>query len=76
MRRFSPSLLRSAREKNNLSREETAVLIKRSYQSVFLYERGAVRPPTAVLERLAALYNCEVSDFFAESDPLEELIRG
>jgi transcriptional regulator with XRE-family HTH domain len=40
--------------------------VSRSEQSVWLWERGKVKPPVAILEEIAAYLDCGVADFFEE----------
>ena len=62
--RFSPSRLKSLREAAGLTRTDVGSAVRRSEQSVWLWERGSVRPPTDVLEAIASLLGCTVGDFF------------
>lgn len=61
---FSPERLRAARLAAGLSREQAAVGVGRSFQSIQSYEQGRVSPPLEVVGRLAALYEVEVADLF------------
>lgn len=50
---FSGSRLRTARTAAGLRPEEVAQRIRRSVYSIHEYERGRVRPPVEVIDRLA-----------------------
>lgn len=64
--RFSPTRFKELRERACLSRSAVAFYARRSEQSVWLWERGKVTPPTKVLEDVATVFGCSVGDFFAE----------
>ncbi len=64
MSRFDPSKLIAARTRAGLSREQVAVAVCRSYESISFYERGHVKPPTPVIERLAGLFGIRAGDLF------------
>lgn len=63
--RFDPERLVGLRLDRGFSREELAVLLGRSYQSVRFYEKGSVTPPADIIGRLATLLHAEPSDFFS-----------
>ncbi len=54
------------RKARNLSREALALASDRSWQSISNYEMGRGRPPLVVLERLAAILECEPGDLFED----------
>lgn len=62
--RFSPIRLRELREAACVSRTDVAYAVRRSEQSVWLWERGKVKPPLTIVEEIAAFLGCDVSDFF------------
>jgi DNA-binding XRE family transcriptional regulator len=64
--RFSPSRLRQLREKACVSRTDLAYAVRRSEQSVWLWERGKVQPPVAIIEQIASFLGCDVQDLFEE----------
>ena len=64
--RFSPSRLRSLREGAGLTRTDVAYAARRSEQSVWLWERGKVVPPTEALERVAHALGVNVGDLFED----------
>ena len=61
---FSGNRLREHRELRGFSREQLAVATGRSFQLIYLYERGRNVPPTQTLGRLANALGCSVADFF------------
>ncbi len=65
---FSPARLRQLREEACVSRTDVAYAVRRSEQSVWLWERGKVRPPLAIIERIAAFLDCDVRDLFEEQE--------
>ena len=65
---FSPSRLREAREAAGVTRTDVAFAVRRSEQSVWLWERGKVRPPLDVVEGIAAFLGCPVAAFFEDCD--------
>jgi transcriptional regulator with XRE-family HTH domain len=69
VQKFNGHLLRAIRKDRNLRPEQLAVLIGRSYQAVNLYECGHRLPPVSVLERLAAVLDTDVANFF-DDDPV------
>jgi transcriptional regulator with XRE-family HTH domain len=67
---FSPRRVREARAAAGLTREEAAVAIGRSFQTIRSYEEGRISPPAAMLGRLAAALGVGVEDFFeSTTDP-------
>jgi transcriptional regulator with XRE-family HTH domain len=62
--RFDADRLVKHRLAADLTREEVAVRLDRSYQSIAFYERGVVVPPTAIIGQLATLFGVEPTDFF------------
>ena len=69
MARFNPSKIVALRLRAGMTREQFATAIDRSYQTVAFYERGAQKPPTEILERMADLFGVSVGEFF--DSPLE-----
>lgn len=67
--RFSGPALQAARERAGKSREQVAVDIGRSYQSVVSYERYGAEPPATVLLALTRSLDVDVLDLFAEEVP-------
>ena len=65
--RFSPSRLRTLRERAGVSRMQLAYEAHRTEQSVWLWERGTVTPSIETLANVAACLGVSVGDFF-ESD--------
>lgn len=63
---FSPARLKALREEAGVSRTAVAFVAHRSEQSVWLWERGKVKPSVETLERVASLFGCEISDFFEQ----------
>ncbi len=62
---FSPARLRLARERAGLRREAVALAINRSADMVSAYETTRDhRPPTDVLERLAAVLGIDIGEMF------------
>ncbi|MDQ6854495.1 MAG: helix-turn-helix domain-containing protein [Actinomycetota bacterium] len=68
MQRFNGHNLRAARKTANLKKEHLAIIVGRSSEAINLYECGHRRPPTAILERLAAACGVSVAAFFDETD--------
>jgi DNA-binding XRE family transcriptional regulator len=68
VQRFSPTRLKELREAACVSRTDVAYAVRRSEQSVWLWERGKVTPPVAVIEQIAAFLDCDVSDFFEDAN--------
>lgn len=66
--RFSPTRLKQLREAACVSRTDVAYAVRRSEQSVWLWERGKVTPPVAIVEQIAAFFDCDVRDFFEDAD--------
>lgn len=66
MERFSGPALRAARERAGKSREQLAVDIDRSYQSIINYERRGMKPSTEVLPKLAVAVGVKISDLFED----------
>lgn len=64
--RFSPTRLKTLRERAGLTRTAVAYVAGRSEQSVWLWERGKVTPPVSVLEQVSVLIGCSVGDFFED----------
>lgn len=64
--RFSPIRLRELREAACVSRTVIAYAVRRSEQTVWLWERGKVKPPLAIVEKIAAFLDCDVSEFFED----------
>ena len=52
--RFSPARLRSIREASGQSRVDLAFAVRRTEQSVYLWESGRTTPAVQVLEDIAA----------------------
>src|SRR3712207_9148838 len=65
-RSFSGEKLREIREARGLPRSLTAAGIRRSEQTVLLYETGRVSPPSDVVCRLADLLAVHPGELFAE----------
>jgi transcriptional regulator with XRE-family HTH domain len=63
---FRPHLVREARDAAGMTREQLAVAIGRSFQTVRAYEWGVVSPPAAMLGRLASVLDVDVSDLFED----------
>lgn len=64
MSQFSPIRLRRARERRGWSREQLALAVGRGFQSVSLWERGAVTPPPSVQVRIACTLGISLEDLF------------
>lgn len=64
MHHFAPQRLLIARKKAGKSREEVAVDIGRSYQSIAAYEKGHIAPGADVLARLADAVGVLPGDLF------------
>jgi transcriptional regulator with XRE-family HTH domain len=65
---FSGRKVRAARKNADMKQEQLALLIGRSFHALHLYECGYRRPPTVVLERMAAVLNVPVSEFFEDEE--------
>lgn len=66
MERFSGPSLQAARRRAGKSREQLAVEVGRSYQTIINYERNYNSPTAAVLPALAHAVGVEIGDLFAE----------
>jgi len=66
MQRFSGPALRAARERAGVSREQLALDIGRSFNSIINYERGMNGPTVEILSRLADRLDIEPGDLFVE----------
>lgn len=66
--RFSPARLRALREERELSRVELAFAVRRTEQSVYLWESGRTTPTVEILAEIAATLEVPVSDLF-EQEP-------
>ena len=64
---FSHQRLREIRQERDISREQLAVSVGRSYPSIHHYESGGTVPSIAVAERLAEALGVPVSDLFEEA---------
>jgi transcriptional regulator with XRE-family HTH domain len=64
MPRFSSTQLRQARVRKGWSREELALAVGRGFQSVSLWERGAVIPPPSIQLRIASTLGISLEDLF------------
>jgi transcriptional regulator with XRE-family HTH domain len=64
VQRFNGHNLRAARKDADLKKEQLALLVGRSFEAVHLYECNLRRPPIQILERLAAVLDVDVRDFF------------
>jgi transcriptional regulator with XRE-family HTH domain len=69
VQRFNGHNLRAARKTADLKKEQLALLVGRSSEAIHLYECGHRRPPTEILERLAAACGVSVAAFF-DDDPV------
>lgn len=67
MQQFSARRLREAREAAGFSREQAAVGVGRSYQSIVSYELGRVAPPLDIATRFAALYGVDIAELFGQA---------
>ena len=61
-----PSPIRAARDRAKVTREEAAVVARRSYSTMVQYELGRWKPPPDVLARLAELYGVTAEDLRPE----------
>jgi transcriptional regulator with XRE-family HTH domain len=64
LQKFNGHYLRAARKSAGLKKEQFGLLVDGGYEAINLYECGHRRPPTEVLERLAAVLEVNVCDFF------------
>lgn len=69
VRRFSPTALRTLRDRARLSQSELAVAIGRSRESIGLYERDLAQPPIDVADRIAAALGVDLAALLTEIPP-------
>jgi DNA-binding XRE family transcriptional regulator len=65
-RQISGPRIRLARIRANISREQLAVSINRTAQTVFVYETGRVIPPGNVLAKIVDTLGCSFEDLLVE----------
>lgn len=65
-RRFSPLRLIEERERVGKSRQDLADATRRSWWSVYGWERGSAAPPANTLARIADALECRIDDLFVE----------
>jgi transcriptional regulator with XRE-family HTH domain len=63
------NLLRTARERAGLTREQAGTALGRSYPAIQAYERGVIVPPGNVLVAMARLYGVRVEDLCRDDEP-------
>jgi DNA-binding XRE family transcriptional regulator len=63
---FCGKRLRDVREAAGFSREQVAVAVRRSWNSIYQYERSEMRPSTQTQADLAAFFGCRIDDFYIE----------
>ncbi len=68
MQRFDGRRLRRLRESAGKSPEQLAIACGRSAQTISLYERSRVSPPSDVLGALADELGCSAGDLFSHED--------
>jgi len=61
---FDRSMLRAARERRGLTREQVALLTGKTYSAIAKIENGINAPSSGTLGRLAGALGCTVADFF------------
>lgn len=66
-RTFSGTRLRDIREAAGYTREQVAVAVRRSWNAIYQYERGEMRPSTETQAALAALLDCSIDEFYVEA---------
>ncbi|WP_250009122.1 helix-turn-helix transcriptional regulator [Actinoplanes sp. M2I2] len=64
-RTLSGTRLRQLRHAAGYTVDQAAEKIGRSTHTIRSYESGRVSPPAHVLGEIAAVYDCQVSDFYA-----------
>ena len=57
--------LKSLREAANLTQKEAAKKIGVVQSAISMWETGESKPKTQILQRIATVYNCSISDLFA-----------
>ncbi len=62
MSHFSPTRLRTQRERAGLTREELCVAIDRGYRSLEMWERGLSEPEPPVIRKMALALDCTIAD--------------
>ena len=68
-RHFSPRRLTELRERRaHLSRQELATATRRSWFTVYGWERGTAVPSVEVLGRIADALSCSIDDLFTDED--------
>lgn len=67
---FVGSRLRAQRELFNEQPETLALALGRTAQTVHLWERGRVIPPTPIVEAIAKRYDVSIGHFF-DDEPAE-----
>ena len=65
-RTFSGKRLRDLRERAGYSREHVAVAIKRTWHSIYQFERDELKPGREAQEQLAALLDVPIDAFYVE----------
>ncbi len=66
-KRFDGQRLRELREAAGYSREQAAVAVLRSWNAIYQYERGEMKPSTETQARLSALLDVPIDSFYVES---------
>lgn len=61
---FSPTRLREIRDAAGMTREHVAPRASRSVRTLANWENGETQPEAGDLARLAAIYRCEIRDFY------------
>lgn len=64
---FSGTRLRELREASGYSREQVAVAVLRSWNAIYQYERGEMKPSTDTQARLSALFEVPIDSFYVEA---------
>jgi transcriptional regulator with XRE-family HTH domain len=67
-RRFSSHRLRKLREAAGLSRQDLADATRRSWFSVYGWERGTAAPSIEALARIPSALDCKHDDLFEETE--------